>query len=91
MSKLIKLNANDHSGISDHGIAHVNLQILNAEYNPKIMNVNHMSRLSYLNADDISGINNSGIACINLQTLIADYNPKITNVNQWKTLELSQN
>jgi hypothetical protein len=51
---------------------------LNADYNPRITTVNHMSRLEILHAGWNCGIDDKGIQNANLKKLYACDNPKIT-------------
>ena len=55
---------------------------LNANYNPRITTVNHMSRLEILHAQSNCGIDDIGIQNANLKELRADYNQKITRAKK---------
>ena len=58
---------------------YINPEKLDASYNRKITNVNHLAKLEILNASWNYGINDAGIMqCVNLKTLNAFKNPKIT-------------
>ena len=61
---------------------------LNANYNPRITTVNHMSRLEILYAGGNCDIDDIGIQNANLKELDASDNPRITTVNHMSRLEI---
>ena len=61
---------------------------LNADSNPRITTVNHMSRLEILHAEWNCCIDDIGIQNANLKELCAYNNPRITTVNHMSRLEI---
>ncbi len=61
---------------------------LNAYYNEKIKDVNHMTNLKVLNADYDCGISDDGIKQLNLIELSASGNSKIKDVNHLTNLKV---
>jgi len=59
---------------------YINLEKLDAAFNSKITNVNHLTKLEILDAFGINcGINDAGLVqCVNLKSLNVSYNRKIT-------------
>jgi hypothetical protein len=84
MNNLSELYASGNScGVNDDGIKNLNLEILEADSNPKITNVNHMRNLSELDASNNSGIDDFGIKKINLKKLKAYNNANISNKKKY--------
>ena len=69
-------------------LAYPFIRYLNATYNPKITNVNHLTNLKILWACGTSGIDDYGIKNLNLIELYAYNNPKITNANHLTNLKV---
>ena len=68
MTKLRVLDASGSCRISNEGISNIiSLENLNAGYNPRITNINHMTKLIVLNASGKCGLNDEGI--INLKQI----------------------
>jgi len=78
MTRLKELYATGMCGIDDNGIGNNNLEKLDASYNQKITNVNHMTKLKKLEAYGDCGIDDDGIKNLNLEILCANYNVRIT-------------
>ena len=75
--------------LSDKILVNYNkLRYLNAKYNEKITNVNHMTNLQILDASWECGIDDNGIKNLNLIKLNASDNPKITDVNHMTNLQI---
>src|SRR5205807_10203704 len=74
--------------LSDSILVHYKfIKFLDANYNPKITNINHMTNLKKLCAKGSCGINDNGIQNLNLIELNAHDNSKITNVNHMTNLK----
>ena len=64
------------------------VKYLDASYNSKITNVNHMTKLQILDIHGMCGIDNNGIKHLNLIELGAFNNRKITNINHMTKLQI---
>ena len=83
-----KLDAGGLSQITDAGIKHLDLCVLNARNNFNIKNISHLVNLEILYATHFSGIDDNSLTQLkNLKKLSVSNNPKITNLNHLSNLE----
>lgn len=83
---LEELNISGSCGVSDSGIANLNLKKIIVRKNTKITNISHMTNLEYI---DISytNIDNNGIKNLNPSYLNLENNKTITNINHMTNLK----
>ncbi len=68
----------------------LNLEELEADFNPLITDLNHMTNLRILSIDGNSGVSDKGIRKLNLISLYANKNNKITDLNHMTNLRILQ-